>query len=614
MVKHGTIYNRASNGLKALIFLCALCAFPGGGMSAPAHGIAMHGAPLHGADFTHFSYVDPDAPKGGQIVLAVLGTFDSLNPLIIRGIAPPGLRGYVYESLMARAYDEPFSLYGLLAETIETPDDRSWVSFTLREEARFSDGKPITVEDVIFSHALLRDKGRKNHRDYYAKVTKVEKLNERTVKFTFAGDGDREMPLIMGLMPVVPRHHVTREDFEATSLAPPVGSGPYIVSTVNAPKSITYKRNPDYWGRALAVNAGRHNFDEIRYDYYRDSGAMFEAFKKGLIHLRTESDPGRWALAYDFPAAKDGRVIKEEFPLAIPSGMSALAFNTRRPLFARKEVRQALNLLFDFEWLNANLYHGLYARTQSYFDRSELSSHARPADAYERDLLGPYKDAIDPAIMNGTARMPVSDGAGQNRANRRRALRLLARAGYELRNGVMTSKQTGEPFTFEIMAASAGQERLLLSYTRALKRAGITARIRIVDSSQYQRRRQDYDYDMIQNFWYASLSPGNEQNFRWNSRTVDNPGTFNYAGVKSPAVDAMINALLAAKNRKNFVSAVRALDRALLSGHYVVPLFHLPKQWAARWKMLRHPAKTALYGYLIDTWWMDRTGGNKKAK
>lgn len=613
MRRRGHIYSWASNAFKALILISVIAAAPDA-IAEPAHGIAMHGDPRHKRDFTHFSYVNPEAPQGGRITFAVLGAFDSLNPLIIRGVPAAGLRDYVYESLMARAYDEPFSLYGLLAESIETPEDRSWVSFTLRKEARFSDGTPVTVDDVIFSHALLRDKGRNNHRTYYAKVIRVEKTGERTVKFTFAEDEpDREMPLILGLMPVLPRHLVSEETFDSTSLEPPIGSGPYTVADVDAPKSITYVRNPDYWGRHLPVNRGRYNFDEVRYEYYRDAAAMFEAFKKGLYQVRPESDPGRWALGYDFPAVTQGRVLKEELPLAIPSGMSGLVFNTRRDLFADLRVRQALTLVFDFEWLNKTLYHGQYARTQSYFDRSELSSHGRPADAYERELLAPFPDAVAPAILEGTFSLPKSDGTGRNRANRRRALALLKQAGYVLRDGTLVNAGTGEPFAFEIMAATSGQERLLLSYTRALKTIGIGARIRQVDSAQYQRRRQDYDFDMIQNFWYASLSPGNEQNFRWNSQLADQPGTFNYPGVKSPAVDAMINALLAAKNRPNFVSAVRALDRVLLSGYYVIPLFHLPKQWVARWAEVRRPDATSLYGYRVNSWWLERARRGGKA-
>ena len=606
MQRQGNIYNWAAIALKALIFVSVTTAASSRAPAEPVHGLAMHGEARHKPDFTHFSYVNPSAPKGGRAVFAVLGSFDSLNPLIIRGVAAAGLRDYVYESLMARAYDEPFSLYGLLAETIETPDDRSWVTFTIREEARFSDGKPVTVDDVIFSHALLRDKGRNNHRTYYSKVVKVEKIGDRSVKFTFSPDEpDREMPLILGLMPILPRHVIKADQFEQTTLNPPVGSGPYTIANVDPPKSITYIRNPDYWGRDLAVNRGRFNFDAVRYEYYRDGAAMFEAFKKGLFQLRPESDPGRWALGYDFPAVKEGLVAKDELPVAIPSGMSALVFNTRRPPFDDKGVRKALTLLFDFEWLNKTLYHGLYARTQSFFDRSELSSHGRPADDYERTLLEPYAQDVAPAIMDGSFKLPSNDGSGQNRANRRRALSLLKKAGFALRDGAMVNKGTGKPFAFEIMAATSGQERLLLSYTRALKRVGIAARIRLVDSAQYQRRRQDYDFDMIQNFWYASLSPGNEQNFRWNSRLADEPGTFNYPGIKSAAVDAMINALLAAKNRPNFVSSVRALDRVLLSGHYVIPLFHLPTQWVARWKVLKRPEATSLYGYRVNSWWYD---------
>jgi len=564
----------------------------------------MHGAPKHQPGFTNFSYANPDAAKGGTVTFATLGSFDSLNPLIIKGVAAAGLRDYVFESLMARAYDEPFSLYGLLAETIETPDDRSWVAFTLREEARFSDGKPVTVEDVLFSHLLLRDKGRPNHRTYYSKITKAEKTGPHTVKFTFNEDGDREMPLIMGLMPILPRHHFSTDTFESTTLKPPLGSGPYRVSRVEAGKRIVYQRNPDYWGLTLAANRGRFNFDEIRYEYYRDDDPMFQAFQKGLHQLWRESDSGRWARGYDFPAHKDGRVVREELPISVPSGMSALAFNTRRPLFSDIRVREALTLMLDFEWLNKNYYYGLYTRTQSFFDRSDLSSHGRAADAREREILAPFKNAVKPAILDGSYKLPVSDGTGRNRTNRRKALGLLKQAGYTLKDGKLINQQSGEPFTFEILAASGGQKRLLLKFIDTLKGLGIEARLRQVDSAQYQRRRQTFDFDMIQSFWYASLSPGNEQLFRWSVKAAETEGSFNYAGVKNPAVDEMIAALLAATSREDFVSAVRALDRVLLSGHYVIPLFHLKKQWIARWKMLAHPSKTSLYGYRVDTWWI----------
>ncbi len=589
--------------MKNFIFFLAIFLVSHSALAEPMHGIAMHGEVKHGVDFTHFSYANPKAPKGGRIILSSLGSFDSLNPLIVKGVPAVGLRDYVFESLMARAYDEPFSLYGLIAETIETPADRSWVAFKLRKEATFSDGKPVTVDDVLFSHSLLRDKGRPNHRFYYSKVTKAEKIDERTVKFTFKPDGDREMPLIMGLMPILPAHAFSRETFEETSLKPPVGSGPYLVTKVEPGARVTYHRNPKYWGWHIAANQGRFNFDEIRYDYYRDSNTIFEAFKKGLYHLRGESDPGRWSLGYKFPAALDGRVIKEEYEIATPAGMSALVFNTRKSFFSDIKVRKALALLLDFEWLNKNLYHGRYARTQSYFDRSELSSHGRPADTYERKLLKTFPNSVEPDILEGRHKMPQSRGSGRNRANRRKALSLLKQAGYALKDGTLVNAKTGRPFSFEILYAIRSQERLLLSYARALKTIGIVANLRLVDSAQYQQRKENYDFDMIQNIWYASLSPGNEQSFRWSSTAADTQATYNFPGIKNPAVDAMIQAVLSAHDRESFVSAVRALDRVLLSGHYVIALFHLPKQWVARWRHLQHPSRSSLYGFRLDAWW-----------
>ena len=568
----------------------------------------MHGEPAEVSDFTNFSYANPDAPKGGTARFAKQGTFDSLNPFIVKGGVADGMREYVYESLMARAYDEPFTLYGLIAEAVETPPDRTWVEFTLNPKARFSDGTPITVDDVIFSHAVLRDRGRPNHRSYYKKVKAVEKTGDHKVRFTFDGSGDREMPLIMGLMPVLPRHLLTPETFEKTTLEPPVGSGPYIVAEVDPGKSITYKRDPDYWGRDLPVNRGLYNFDEVRIDYFRDAGSMFEAFKSGLVELRNERDPTRWALGYRFPALSVGRVVQEALPIETPAGMSALVFNTRRPLFKDPRVRQALILLFDHEWVNRNLYHGLYAPVESYFARSELSSHDRPADETERALLAPYPDAVQPKIMDGTYAVPMTDGTGQNRDGRVAALKLLEEAGWVVKDGTLVNAETGEPFTFEILSRSRGQERLLLTYARALKRVGIEAHIRPVDSAQYQRRKQTFDFDMIPNYWGASLSPGNEQSFRFGSKAAKTEGSFNFAGIENEAVDAMIRAMLAAETREDFVSAVRALDRVLLSGDYVVPLFYLPKQWVAYWRSLKRPEKTPLYGYQIGAWWHDPAG------
>jgi peptide/nickel transport system substrate-binding protein len=592
------------------LLLLALLAYPCSSRAEPAPGIAMHGGPREPAGFTHFPYVDPDAPKGGQIRFAMQGSFDSLNPLIVKGTSAEGVRDYVYESLLARAYDEPFSLYGLIAESVETPPDRSFVEFTLRDGARFSDGRPITVDDVLFSYKLLRDHGRPNHRSYYQKVTRAEQTGPRKVKFTFDTSGDREMPLIMGLMPVLPRHLIDPDKFEKTSFVPPVGSGPYLVAEVKPGASITFKRDPNYWGAKLPVNRGLYNFDIIRFDYYRDAATMFEAFKSGLITLRNEEDPTRWTQGYDFPAVRDGRVLKEELPDGTPAGMSGLVFNTRRPPFVDARVRQALIKLFDFEWINRTLYHGQYARTESYFARSDLSSHGHPADARERALLAPYPGAVRPEILDGTFSLPVSDGSGENREGRREALQLLEAAGWRLEGGKLINK-SGEPFTFEILAVTRAQERLLLSFAQALKQIGIDARIRQVDSTQYQQRKQTYDFDMIQYFWPVSLSPGNEQSFRFGSAAATTDGSFNYAGVKSAAADAMIDALLAAKTRDDFVSAVRALDRVLLSGDYVIPLFHLPRQWVAYWREIKRPDTTPLYGYRVDSWWSERAAASR---
>ncbi len=605
------IYSHARSSLKAqiFVFILAFLLNPTGAWAEPRAGIAMHGDPLESPDFRHFSYVNPEAPKGGEARFSDQGSFDSLTPLIVKGASAQGVRQYVYESLMARSYDEHFTLYGLIAETVETPPDRSWVEFNLNPNAAFSDGTPITVDDIIFSHAVLRDHGRPNHRSYYKKVRSVEKKGERGVRFTFDSAIYREMPLIMALMPILPSHLFTPETFELTTLDPPVGSGPYIVEGVDPGKSITYKRDPNYWGRDLPVNRGLYNFDTIRVDYYRDAGSMFEAFKSGLVAFRQEDDPTRWTEGYRFPALREGRVVKEALPIETPAGMSALVFNTRRDLFADPRVRKALIRLFDFEWINRTLYRGQYARTESYFARSELSSHGRAADARERTLLAPFQDTVRPSIMDGTFSFPASDETGQNREGRIEALQLLEDAGYVLSDGTLVNTKAGEPFIFEILSTTRAQERLLLTYARALKQVGIDARIRQVDSAQYQRRKQTYDFDIIQNFWPASLSPGNEQSFRWGSEAAKTEGSFNFAGVESKAVDAMIEATLAAKLRGDFVSAVRALDRVLLSGDYVVPLFYLPKQWVAYWQSLAHPSETPLYGYQIDAWWHDREAG-----
>lgn len=569
------------------------------------HGIAMHGKLKYPADFTHLEYANPEAPKEGSLKLGVQGTFTSLNPLNTRGGAAAGIRGYLYESLLGRALDEPFSLYGLLAKNISLPDDRSSITFYLNEKARFSDGKPVTRDDVIFSHELLRDNGRPNHRTYYSKVKSVEKVGTNGVKFTFADAADREIPLILGLMPVLPKHAMDAKLFKETSLNPPVGSGPYKIKSLDPGKDITYELNEDYWGRNLPINKGRFNFKEISFIYFRDANTLFEGFKKGLHDVSYENNPGKWSTAYNFNAINDGRVLKKEFELKIPSGMLALVFNTRRPKFKDQHVRRALIHMFNFEDINRKLFHGLYTRTQSYFDRSNLSSTGRKPDQTEADILSTDFAKAYPKIYNGSFRFPKNRATGLDRRNIRTALKLFKAAGYELKSGRMTDKATGTPFSFEILTVSKAQEPLLLSFIENLKLIGVTANIRQVDSTAYQKRQISFDFDMVQNNWSGSLSPGNEQLFRWGAEQANKDGSFNYAGIADKQVDKAIEALLAAKTHEKFVSSVRALDRVLLSGDYVIPLYHLKAQWLAHWAYLRHPKTVSFYGAMLDTWWYD---------
>ena len=575
-----------------------------GGRAEPVHGIAMHGEPALAADFTLFPHVNPHAPKSGRLNLGVQGTFDSLNPYIIKGSPANGLREYVYESLMARSPDEPFSLYGLIAARVEVPQDRGSVTFHLRPEARFSDGRPITADDVLFSHEMLKEKGFPYHRGYYKKVVEATAIDRQTVRFVFDTTGDRELPLIMGLMPVLPRHRFTAESFERTTLEPPIGSGPYIVASVDAGRSIIYRRNPGHWAKNLNVVRGRFNFEEVRYEYYRDSNSLFEAFKAGNIDARAEDDPGRWAQGYRIAAVEDGRILMREFVTGLPAGMSALVFNTRKPVFADVRVRRALILVFDFSWVNRNLYHSLYSRTQSLFQRSYLASTGRPADATERALLAPFAGAVPEEILEGRYHFPDSRD-GSNRDNLKRASKLLREAGYLLDGDVLVDAKTRQPLRFEFLARTRAQERLLLTFKEPLQQLGVAVSIRQVDDAQYWSRLKAFDFDMIQWHWGASLSPGNEQSNRWSQAAADTQGSLNFAGAKSPAADAMIEAILKAGTAEEFTSAVRALDRVILAGDYMIPLFHVQGQWIAHWRHLHAPERTALFGADFDTWWME---------
>lgn len=574
--------------------------------SEPVHAIAMHGEPALPADFAHFPYVNPDAPKGGRVDYAFQGSFDSLNPFIVQGDGARGLvdlevGNNVFETLMMRSADEPFTLYPLIAKAVETDEERSFVEFTIDERARFSDGTPVRPEDVIFTVGLLRDKGYPRYATTANKLAGMEKMGDDRVRFTFA-QPDRELPLILGLMPVLPRHAIDAETFDKSSLKPMIGSGPYVIDQVRPGERVTLKRDPDYWARDLPSKRGFDNYDEIRINYIRDDNTMFEAFKKGDTSVFLETDTGRWATGYDFPAARQGKVVRDAFARQVPSGMYGFVMNTRRAIFADPAVRRALVSLFDFEWANRNLFNGAYARTKSYYDGSELSSHGIPASDGERALLAPFPDAVSPTIMDGTWLPPVSDGSGRDRDFLRGGLQALEAAGWKLDGGTMKGPD-GQPLAFEIMLNGNSGVPLATAWQRTLERLGVRAGIRVVDSAQYLQRQRSYDFDVMLHNYTSSLSPGVEQVFRWGSANRDREGTFNFAGAADPAIDAMIEALLNATARDDFVTAVRAYDRVLLSGAYVVPLYHQPVRWVARWEGVERPETIPVYGPQFATWW-----------
>jgi len=585
-----------------LVLALLLCGAPAAHCE-PSHAIAMHGEPALAAGFTHLPYVNPDAPKGGILREAVTGSFDSLNPFIIKGQAPSALRIYVFESLMARNRDEPFTLYGLIAKSIDVSPDRSSVTFRLDERARFSDGSAVTAADVVFSLKTLRDEGRPNFQTYYRKVERIETPDDRTVTFHLAG-GDRELVLILGLMPILSEKFYSNQKFDQTTLRPVLGTGPYVIKSVDPGRRMVYARDPDYWGRDLPINRGLYNFDEIRTEFYRDSLGAFEAFKKGLADIRGEQDPVRWSTAYDFAAVKDGRVTLETVEERLPAPVMALAFNTRKPLFEDIRVREALLLAFDFEWANENLFHRLFVRTQGYFDGSELSSVGVPASPLELELLARQGARLAPEYLDGTYRMPVSDGSGRDRANLRRAIDLLRQAGWRTQGGQLRREATGEPFSFELIVPGREQELLGLNLQRSLASIGVAMSLRRVDSAELQRRLQTYEFDMVPANWHNSLSPGNEQSFYWGSAGREQPGTRNYPGIASAPIDGIIGELVQAEEEERFVAAARALDRLLIAGHYIIPLYHAPGQWIARWDRIAAPPRPSLYGFeLPATWW-----------
>jgi peptide/nickel transport system substrate-binding protein len=568
------------------------------------HGIAMHGEPALPEGFLHFPYVNPDAPQGGRLTLGLYGTFDSLNPYVLRGVAPDAAPKYVFESLLARSLDEPFSLYPLVARSVIMPDDRSSITFNLDERARFSDGEPLTASDVQFSFEILRDKGKPFYASNFSNIG-VQILDPHAIRFDLSEIVDRELPLLIAMMPIFAKHAVDAENFEKTNLTAPIGSGPYVISEVRAGERLTLQRRADYWGEDLPTRRGLFNFGEIRYEFFRDANTLFEAFKTGYYDLRIETDATRWATGYDFPALVEGRIAKQEIPIDTPRGMNGFVFNTRKNIFQDTRVREALGFLFDFEWVNRNLSFDLLARTSSFFDGSDLASHGKPASAAERELLAPFPGAVRADILEGEWLPPVSDGSGRDRGLARKALALLQEAGWTLERGVLRHVASGEVMSFEMLVVSRQQERLALNYAQSLKRIGVDARVRIVDDVQFWRRLGAFDFDMIQWTWPVSASPGNEQRNRWSSVAAEREGSLNYSGASEPAIDAMIDAMMEAYDREEFVAAVRALDRVLLSGFYVVPLFHQPSLWIAHDQQLKRPDRVPMMGLPPELWWRE---------
>lgn len=565
------------------------------------HALAMHGTPKYAPDFQHFDYVNPNAPKGGTLRFGVQGTFDSFNPFIPKGNVGAGAS---FETLLTQSADEPFSEYGLIAESIEMPDDRLWVIFTLRPQARWHDGKPITVEDVIWSFNTLKSKGRPSYRFYYASVAAAEKVGSRRVKFTFAEKGNRELPLIVGELPILPKHYWETRDFEKTTLEPPLGSGPYRITEFEAGRFVTTERVKDYWGKDLPVNRGQNNFDRIRYDYYHDDTSIRIALKAGEIEFRLENQAKAWALDYDVPPVREGWLKKEEVRHFSPTGMQAFAYNTRREIFRDRNVRQALAFAFDFEWTNKNLFFGQYTRTESYFSNSELAATGLP-EGKELEILERYRGRIPDEVFATPYRAPSTDGSGWPRENLRQAFALLEEAGWTVGDTRLINVHTGQPFEFEILLVSPAFERIVLPYVRNLKRLGIDARVRLVDQSQYINRLRSFDFDMIVAVWPETESPGNEQRNFWSSAAADLPAGRNYAGIKDPVVDELVELLISAPDRETLVARTRALDRVLLFGYYVVPNWHLQVQRILSWDRFSRPAVTPRSGTSIDYWWFD---------
>ncbi|MCZ4254957.1 extracellular solute-binding protein [Sulfitobacter sp. G21635-S1] len=588
-----------------------LCAAPAG--AEPQHGISMYGEPALPPDFVSLPYVNPDAPKGGRIVLGNSGSFDSLNPYVLKGSIPWQLPFFTHETLMGRSLDEPFTLYGLLAESVEVPEDRSWVAFTLREEARFSDGTPVTVEDVIFSFELLGTEGHPRYRDFWKQIESIEQTGPRSLRITFNTD-NRELSLLAGIRPILSKAQWEGKDFANAPLQEvPLGSGPYVISDYQASRYVTLRRNPDYWGADIPFRRGTNNFDEIKLDFYGDANVVFEAFKAGEISAVREFNAETWDTQYDFPAVQRGEIVKSTFPHAKPSGMTGFVMNTRKPPFDDWRVRDALIWAFNFEYIGETLTGGRLPRITSYFSNSELAMRPGPAPAPVADLLKPFSDTLPEGALTGYA-LPEGDGSARNRAGIRHAMKQLQAAGYSAQDGVMRDA-AGKPLTVNILLSKgsrldvAGSDKIADLYVQALARLGIAATVDVVDNAQLNKRLETFDFDITTFRRSLSLSPGTEQRYYWGSDAASVPGSGNMMGIESPAVDAMIDKMLTARGADEFTHAVRALDRLLTAGRYVIPFWQFDEGLIAHKVEMKYPDRIPLYGdgpnYMPEVWWWD---------
>lgn len=569
------------------------------------HGISyFFSEPLkYPADFKHFDYVNPNAPKGGDVRLAAIGTYDSLNPFLLKGVAAEGL-GMIYDTLLMSSADEASAAYGLLAKTVEVPEKGGWVIFNLRTNARWHDGKPVTADDVVFSFNTLKEKGHPYYQAYYRDVEKVEALGKYKVKFTFSDPKNRELPLIVGQLPILPKHYYKTHDFTKAGLDIPLSSGPYRVASFDAGRSITYARVKDYWAKNLPVNVGRYNYDTIRYDYYRDMTVAVEALKAGEYDFRQENISKVWANAYNIPQVKDGRMVKEELPDGNPTGMQCFVFNIRKEKFQNRLFREAMSYAYDFEWANEQLFYGAYTRNRSFFGNSVYEEKGVPSTA-ELKLLDPFRKELPQEVFTKEYDPPKTDGSGLDRKNLIKARDLLKQAGYFLRNMKLIDPKTNQPVTIEFLLVSPSFERVVAPYIKNLKKLGIDAHIRTVDSSQYIKRMENFDFDMAINWFTESAAPGNEQIDYWHSSKADVPGSKNIIGIKNPAVDAMVEKIITANTKPDLVAATRALDRILSWNFYVIPQWHSRTYRLIYWNKFKRPKITPPYSNgFIDTWWV----------